>query len=67
MSNERTYTVSGMTCGHCVAAVGESVAAIPGADDVHVDLESGLLSVSGAQIDDAQVRAAVEAAGYALV
>ena len=66
MSDQQTYTVIGMSCSHCVAAVTESVAAIPGADDVRVDLDGGLLSVTGAQIDDAQVRAAVEAAGYAL-
>ncbi len=67
MSDQRTYTVSGMTCGHCVAAVSERVGAIAGADGVSVDLETGRLAVSGEQIDDAQVRAAVEDAGYSLI
>ena len=62
---ERTYTVSGMTCSHCVAAVSEKVGAIAGAQDVAVDLDSGRLAVTG-HVDDAAVRAAVEEAGYSL-
>jgi copper chaperone CopZ len=65
-TDKRTYTVQGMTCGHCVAAVSESVAQVPGATDVSVDLDSGLLTVGGEEIDDAAVRAAVEEAGYTL-
>ncbi len=35
------WTVQGMTCSHCVAAVTEEVSAIPGVTAVEVDLESG--------------------------
>ena len=60
-----TYTVTGMTCGHCVSAVTEEVARIPGVTAVDVDLESGGLTVtSDAPVDEAAVRAAVEEAGY---
>ncbi|MGA2008862.1 MAG: heavy-metal-associated domain-containing protein [Solirubrobacteraceae bacterium] len=65
--SEHTYTVQGMTCAHCVAAVTEEVSRIPGAEHVEVDLESGTLAVSGEEIDAAEVRAAVEEAGYQLV
>ncbi len=58
-----TYTVTGMTCGHCVASVTEEVTAVAGVDDVTVDLESGLLTVTGTASDEA-VKAAVEEAGY---
>ena len=62
-----TYTVSGMTCGHCVASVTEEVSEIPGVDDVQVELESGRLTVvSDAPLDPALVRTAVEEAGYAV-
>ena len=62
-----TYTVVGMTCGHCVNAVTEEVSAVPGVSTVDVDLESGGLTVSGdAPVDEAAVRAAVEEAGYSL-
>jgi copper chaperone len=65
--SEHTYTVQGMTCAHCVAAVTEEVGRIPGAEHVDVDLESGTLAISGEDIDAAVVRAAVEEAGYSLV
>ena len=60
-----TYTVAGMTCGHCVASVTEEVSQVPGVTEVKVDLATGGLTVSGeAPVDDAAVRAAVEEAGY---
>ncbi|MET0765625.1 MAG: heavy-metal-associated domain-containing protein [Blastococcus sp.] len=60
-----TYTVTGMTCGHCVASVTEEVSQVPGVTAVDVDLESGGLTVtSEEQVDEAAVRAAVEEAGY---
>jgi copper chaperone len=64
---EHIYTVEGMTCAHCVAAVTEEVSRIPGADHVEVDLDSGRLAVSGETIGTDEVRAAVEEAGYSLV
>ena len=60
-----TYTVDGMTCGHCVSAVTEEVSQVAGVTAVDVDLESGGVTVtSEAPVDDAAVRAAVEEAGY---
>ena len=62
-----SYTVVGMTCGHCVNAVTEEVSAVPGVSTVDVDLESGGLTVSSdAPVDEAAVRAAVEEAGYSV-
>ncbi len=62
-----TYTVSGMTCGHCVASVTEEVSEVPGVENVDVALETGVLTVTSSQpVDDAAVRAAVEEAGYQL-
>jgi len=60
-----SYTVTGMTCGHCVSAVTEEVSGLPGVTDVRVDLASGGLTVtSDTPLDDDAVRAAVEEAGY---
>ena len=61
-----TYTVTGMTCGHCVASVTEEVGELPGVTDVQVELETGLVTVTGDATPDA-VRGAVEQAGYQLV
>ena len=63
-----TYTVKGMTCGHCVQSVTEEVSGVPGVTEVDVDLASGKVTVSSEQpVDDAAVRAAVSEAGYAVV
>jgi copper chaperone len=60
-----SYTVVGMTCGHCVSAVTEEVSQVAGVTGVDVDLASGGLTVtSEAAVDDTAVRAAVEEAGY---
>ena len=62
-----TYTVTGMTCAHCVSSVTEEVTALPGVTDVQVDLDSGRLTVTGDAADDTDaVRGAVEEAGYSL-
>jgi len=63
----QSYTVTGMTCGHCVASVTEEVQEIAGVSDVRVDLASGAVTVTSSNpLDDAAVRAAVEEAGYQL-
>jgi copper chaperone CopZ len=60
-----SYTVVGMTCGHCVNAVTEEVSVVPGVTTVDVDLASGSLTVTSTEpVDDDAVRAAVEEAGY---
>jgi copper ion binding protein len=61
-----TYQVTGMTCGHCVQAVTSEVSAIDGVTDVRVDLESGRVDVTGDDVTEEAVRAAVDEAGYAL-
>ena len=63
--SESTYTVTGMTCEHCVASVTEEVSEIDGVTAVAVDLPTGTVTVSATDpVDDARVRAAVEEAGY---
>ena len=67
MSQTSTYTVTGMTCRHCVASVTEEVQEIPGVENVEVDLDTGAVTVTSAEsLDDAAVAAAVEEAGYNL-
>jgi copper chaperone len=62
--NEHVYTVTGMTCDHCVLSVSEEVSEVPGVNDVAVDLASGRLTVSGEGFTDDAVKAAVAEAGY---
>jgi copper chaperone len=63
-TDQRSYTVSGMTCDHCVLSVREEVSEVAGVHDVDVDLATGRLTVTGDTIDDGAVRAAVSEAGY---
>jgi copper chaperone CopZ len=61
-----SYTVTGMTCQHCVDAVSREVAAVPGVTGVEVDLATGRVEVSGEGFTDEAVAAAVDQAGYEL-
>ena len=62
--NELRYTVPGMSCGHCKAAVTDEVEQVAGVDRVEVDLETKLVVVRGEGVSDEDVRAAIGDAGY---
>lgn len=62
-ADEKTYTVEGMTCGHCELSVREEVEELAGVESAHADRATGRLVVRG-DVDDAAVREAVKAAGY---
>lgn len=65
---ETNYTVTGMTCDHCVRSVTEEISEINGVSDVAVDLSTGAVTVTSTEpVHDADVRTAVEEAGYELV
>jgi copper chaperone len=63
-----TFTVTGMTCAHCRRAVTEEIAAVDGVESVAVDLATGTVTVTADRpVDRADISAAVDEAGYALV
>jgi copper chaperone len=64
MSDTATYTVPGMTCGHCEASVKKEMGAVAGVESVDVDLKTKLVTVSGSSLDDKALRAAIDEAGY---
>jgi copper chaperone len=65
-----TYSVAGMTCGHCTAAVTEELGKLIGVKDISIDLVAGGTSAvhvtSESALDEAAVREAVDEAGYEL-
>ena len=62
-----TYTVTGMTCGHCERAVADELNRLPGVREVRVDLSTGAVAVtSDGPLPIDEVRGAVDEAGYAL-
>lgn len=66
-----TYTVTGMTCGHCVSSVTEEVGKLAGVQHVEVDLVAGgesTVKVSSAEdLPVDEIRWAVDEAGYELI
>ena len=64
MTDQLTFRVDGMNCNHCVVAVSGEVGQVAGVTDVEVDLDTKLVRVSGANLDDAAVVAAIDEAGY---
>jgi copper chaperone len=61
---EKTYTVPGMSCQHCVVAVSDEVGQVSGVESVEVELETKRVTVRGRELDDDAVRAAIDDAGY---
>ena len=57
------YTVEGMNCSHCEAAVVRAVETVPGVETAKASASGKTLSVKG-QVEDEAIRAAVEKAGY---
>ena len=61
-----TYTVTGMTCGHCELSVKEEISEIKGVTDVTANHTTGAVTVTGEGFSDEQVAAAIAEAGYEL-
>ena len=61
-----TYTIKGMTCNHCCANTEKAIRTVPGVESVSVDLQSGIATVTGDDIDDEAVKKAVESIGFTL-
>lgn len=58
------YTVSGMSCAHCVQAVSDEVGSLSGVDSVEINFDTKIVVVRGDELDDAAIRAAIDEAGY---
>ena len=63
----QSYSVTGMTCGHCVNAVTSELKTLDGVSDVDVDLAAGgtsTVTVTSSQpLADSQVAGALDEAG----
>ena len=63
-ADQLSYSVPGMSCGHCRAAITTEVEKVEGVATVDVDLGTKRVRVVGIGVDDAAVRAAIDEAGY---
>jgi copper ion binding protein len=61
---EISYAVPGVSCEHCRVAITNEVGTLGGVSAVAVDLEAKTVTVSGAGLDDAAIRNAIDDAGY---
>jgi copper chaperone len=64
MNETVTYSVPAIHCDHCAMSIREEVSEVDGVDEVAVDLDSKLVTVTGRRLDDAALRAAIVEAGY---
>jgi copper chaperone len=64
MSETVTYSVPAIHCEHCAMSIREEVSEVEGVDEVAVDLDSKVVTISGHELDDAALRAAIVEAGY---
>jgi len=60
----KIYSVPGIHCGHCKAAVTRELEGVSGVEIVEVDLATKLVTVGGDGLDDAGLVAAIDEAGY---
>ncbi len=68
MVDRVTLNVEGMSCGHCVKAIENSVTAISGVDNVQVQLDSGTVNVEFNKdaVEVEQITNAIEEQGYTI-
>ena len=64
MSETVIYSVPAIHCAHCAMSIREEVSEVEGVDDVAVDLATKVVAVTGTDLDDPAIRAAIVEAGY---
>lgn len=62
--SQLVYSVPGVSCGHCRAAIVDEVGEVEGVTAVEVDLDAKRVTVAGEGVDDAAIRSAIAEAGY---
>lgn len=64
MSTTLTYSVPGVSCEHCRAAITHEVTKVEGVESVEVDLDAKTVVVAGDPLDEVAIVAALDEAGY---
>jgi copper chaperone CopZ len=59
-----TYSVPGVSCAHCQAAISDEVSTVTGVESVDVDLDAKTVTVIGEPLDEQAILAAIDEAGY---
>ena len=61
---QTTYSVPGISCGHCRTAITGEVTQVAGVSAVEVDLDAKTVTIIGSGFNDGAVRDAIDEAGY---
>ena len=64
MQHEKTFQITGMSCGHCVRAVEGALAALEGVEIEQVEIGRATVRFDPVQHDAARIAEAIEAEGY---
>ncbi len=62
--SKKTLKISGMSCGHCTMAVEKALKEVSGVEEVNVDLDKALATITGTDFDEEALKTSVENAGY---
>lgn len=60
----KTYSVPGISCGHCKSAIESEVSAVDGIGSVEVDIDAKTVTVDLGSAAEDSVFAAIDEAGY---
>ncbi len=63
-TSQLTFSVPGVSCGHCRTAIAAEVEKLAGVTAVEVDLDAKRVTVSGDGLDGAAIVDAIDEAGY---
>jgi copper chaperone len=62
--SDKTYTISGMSCGGCVNSLTRVLTSVPGIEPIKIEVGKAQLRVDDARVTSQIVRDAVERAGF---
>jgi copper chaperone len=63
---DRTFTISGMSCGGCVNSLTRVLKSVPGIEPIRIEVGKAQLRIDEARVSSQQVKDAVARAGFAV-
>ena len=63
---EKTYTISGMSCGGCVNGLTRVLKSVPGIEPIKIEVGKAQLRIDEARVSSQNVKDAVARAGFAV-
>jgi copper chaperone len=64
--SDKTYTISGMSCGGCVNSLTRVLKSVPGIEPIKIEVGKAQLRLDDARVSAQNVKDAVARAGFAV-